>query len=192
MVVDRREALTVAPAPTIPAYQVGRAAAPGLVAANGQNATISAALAYFRTPAHDNIMAGFSSQGPTDTSERRVKPDAVAPGVNVLSSDAIVAERSPPVCRSCPAPTVVSAAAPNATTVEGDFSRRIDYVHRLYGTSSGDIVSTPYKMMLATALPGEPARDVRYRVRVQSNAPASAIEHLEEFGHGGGHVHFMV
>ncbi|HET8640641.1 MAG TPA: S8 family serine peptidase [Pseudonocardiaceae bacterium] len=76
----------VQPAPTIYAYQVGRAAAPGLVAANGQTATISASLAYFRTPAHDNIMAGFSSQGPTDTAERRVKPDVVAPGVNVLSS----------------------------------------------------------------------------------------------------------
>jgi minor extracellular serine protease Vpr len=59
---------------------------PGLVASDGQSATISATLSYFRTPAHDNIMAGFSSQGPTDTAERRVKPDAVAPGVNVLSS----------------------------------------------------------------------------------------------------------
>jgi minor extracellular serine protease Vpr len=76
----------VQPAPTIPAYQVSRAAAPGLVASDGQSTTISAALAYFRTPAHDNIMAGFSSQGPTDTAERRVKPDLVAPGVNVLSS----------------------------------------------------------------------------------------------------------
>jgi subtilisin family serine protease len=77
---------SVQPAPTIPAYQVGVAAASGLAAANGQTATISASLAYFRTPAHDNIMAGFSSQGPTDTSQRRVKPDVVAPGVNVLSS----------------------------------------------------------------------------------------------------------
>lgn len=76
----------VQPPPTIPAYQVSRDAAPGLVAANGQSATISAALSYFRNPTHDNIMAGFSSQGPTDTAERRVKPDVVAPGVNVLSS----------------------------------------------------------------------------------------------------------
>ncbi len=30
-------------------------------------------------------MAGFSSQGPTDV-DFRVKPDVVAPGVNVLSS----------------------------------------------------------------------------------------------------------
>ena len=72
--------------PTIPAYSVGLASAPGLIAANGQSATIGATLAYFQTPANDNIMAGFSSQGPTDTTERRVKPDVVAPGVNVLSS----------------------------------------------------------------------------------------------------------
>jgi minor extracellular serine protease Vpr len=71
--------------PTIPAYQVARTAAAPLVAANGQTATITAAQAYFRT-GNDNIMAGFSSQGPTDASFRRVKPDAVAPGVNVLSS----------------------------------------------------------------------------------------------------------
>ena len=46
--------------------------------------TIEAGLAYFRT-ANDNIMAGFSSLGPTDV-QFRVKPDVVAPGVNVLSS----------------------------------------------------------------------------------------------------------
>jgi minor extracellular serine protease Vpr len=72
--------------PTIPAYQVGIAAASELVAGNGRSATIEASLAYFRTAAHDNIVAGFSSQGPTDTSTRRVKPDLVAPGLNVLSS----------------------------------------------------------------------------------------------------------
>ena len=71
--------------PTIPAYSVGVASAPGLIAQDGQSATISAALAYFRS-SNDNIMAGFSSQGPTDTAARRVKPDLVAPGVNVLSS----------------------------------------------------------------------------------------------------------
>ena len=40
--------------------------------------------AYFSTSNVD-IMAGFSSQGPTDV-DFRVKPDVVAPGVNVLSS----------------------------------------------------------------------------------------------------------
>jgi minor extracellular serine protease Vpr len=75
----------VQPAPTIPAYAVSLNSAPGLVAANGTTATIAAGLSYFRST-NDNIMAGFSSQGPTDTSARRVKPDVVAPGVNVLSS----------------------------------------------------------------------------------------------------------
>ena len=46
--------------------------------------TIGATLSYFQTPNSD-IMAGFSSQGPTDV-DFRVKPDVVAPGVNVLSS----------------------------------------------------------------------------------------------------------
>ena len=41
-------------------------------------------LTYLSTPNAD-IMAGFSSQGPTDV-DFRVKPDVVAPGVSVLSS----------------------------------------------------------------------------------------------------------
>jgi subtilisin family serine protease len=56
-----------------------------LVAADGLNATIGAALQYTYIPANDNFMAAFSSQGPTDV-DFRVKPDVVAPGVNVLSS----------------------------------------------------------------------------------------------------------
>ena len=55
-----------------------------LIAQDGQAATIGASLAYFLTT-NANIMAGFSSQGPTDV-DFRVKPDVVAPGVNVLSS----------------------------------------------------------------------------------------------------------
>ena len=71
--------------PTLPAYMVPLSSAAGLVAADGQDATIGASQAYLQTH-NDNIMAGFSSQGPTDASFRRVKPDVVAPGVNVLSS----------------------------------------------------------------------------------------------------------
>jgi minor extracellular serine protease Vpr len=70
--------------PTIPAYMVSLADKNSLIAQNGQAATIGAALAYFLTT-NENIMAGFSSQGPTDV-DFRVKPDVVAPGVNVLSS----------------------------------------------------------------------------------------------------------
>jgi subtilisin family serine protease len=51
---------------------------------DGQATTVGANPAYFST-ANANLMAGFSSQGPTDATFR-VKPDVVAPGVNVLSS----------------------------------------------------------------------------------------------------------
>ena len=70
--------------PTIPAYMAALTARTALVADNGLSATIAAAKAYFST-ANVDIMAGFSSQGPTDV-DFRVKPDVVAPGVNVLSS----------------------------------------------------------------------------------------------------------
>jgi minor extracellular serine protease Vpr len=71
--------------PTVPAYQVAKADGLAMAAAGtGATATIGASLAYFATPNVD-IMAGFSSQGPTDV-DFRVKPDVVAPGVNVLSS----------------------------------------------------------------------------------------------------------
>jgi minor extracellular serine protease Vpr len=70
--------------PTIPAYMVSLANKAALMAADGAATTISASLAYFLTT-NSNIMAGFSSQGPTDV-DFRVKPDVVAPGVNVLSS----------------------------------------------------------------------------------------------------------
>ncbi|MFP5334786.1 MAG: S8 family serine peptidase [Actinomycetes bacterium] len=46
--------------------------------------TLETTLDYVQT-GNDNIMAGFSSKGPTDV-DHRVKPDVVAPGVNVLSS----------------------------------------------------------------------------------------------------------
>lgn len=70
--------------PTIPAYMVSRDDGQALKAVNGTMTTIGATLAYFQTSNAD-IMAGFSSRGPTDV-DFRVKPDVVAPGVNVLSS----------------------------------------------------------------------------------------------------------
>ncbi len=70
--------------PTIPAYMVSLNAGKAMQAHNGAPTTISNVLQYFRT-GNDDIMAGFSSQGPTDV-DYRVKPDVVAPGVNVLSS----------------------------------------------------------------------------------------------------------
>ena len=70
--------------PTIPAYMVSQPDGQVLKLANGASTTIHASQSYFQTPNSD-IMASFSSQGPTDV-DFRVKPDVVAPGVNVLSS----------------------------------------------------------------------------------------------------------
>jgi minor extracellular serine protease Vpr len=70
--------------PTVPAYMASLANRASLFAADGASGTIGASLSYFSTTNVD-IMAGFSSQGPTDV-DFRVKPDVVAPGVNVLSS----------------------------------------------------------------------------------------------------------
>ena len=72
------------PPPSVPAYQVSLAAVPAIKTASGVTATVGKDLSYINT-SNDNIMAGFSSQGPTDR-DWRVKPDVVAPGVNVLSS----------------------------------------------------------------------------------------------------------
>lgn len=70
--------------PTVPAYMAALGDKTALMAADGESATIGATMQYFPT-ANVDIMAGFSSQGPTDV-DFRVKPDVVAPGVNVLSS----------------------------------------------------------------------------------------------------------
>ncbi len=81
--------------PTVAAYMVSLDSGQALrTLGNGTATTISASLAYFQT-ANANIMAGFSSQGPTDV-DFRVKPDVVAPGVNVLSSVPANACAAPP------------------------------------------------------------------------------------------------
>jgi minor extracellular serine protease Vpr len=69
--------------PTIFAYMVSIVDAGAIKAFDGQSITINVGK-YIVTGA-DDIMAGFSSQGPTPV-DFRVKPDVVAPGVNVLSS----------------------------------------------------------------------------------------------------------
>ena len=84
----------IANEPTIPAYMAAQDTKTALVAENGHSATIGAAMSYFQT-ANGDIMAGFSSQGPTDV-DFRVKPDVVAPGVNVLSSVPANACAAPP------------------------------------------------------------------------------------------------
>jgi subtilisin family serine protease len=83
--------------PTIPAYMVGLEDGLELANKDGVVTTIGAHLEYFRSR-NDNIMASFSSLGPTDV-QFRVKPDVVAPGVNVLSSQpAWACEQTTPSC----------------------------------------------------------------------------------------------
>jgi minor extracellular serine protease Vpr len=70
--------------PTVPAYSVSKLDGAALKGNSGASTTIGASPQYIVTVNND-VMAGFSSQGPTDV-DFRVKPDVVAPGVNVLSS----------------------------------------------------------------------------------------------------------
>jgi hypothetical protein len=65
--------------PTVPAYMLSLADGLQVKGHDGESATVGASLAYFSTT-NANLMAGFSSQGPTDV-DFRVKPDVVAPGV---------------------------------------------------------------------------------------------------------------
>jgi subtilisin family serine protease len=70
--------------PTIPGLMIGLDAANAFKAQDG--AAVSIGAASYTYPFYDaDVMADFSSEGPTDVSFR-VKPDLVAPGVNVLSS----------------------------------------------------------------------------------------------------------
>jgi subtilisin family serine protease len=70
--------------PVNPAYMVSLAHRSALMASDGASTTISPAKQYLRTTNSD-IRAAFSSEGPTDV-DFRVKPDLMAPGVNVLSA----------------------------------------------------------------------------------------------------------
>lgn len=70
--------------PTVPAYSVSKSDGSALSGHSGASTTIGATPQYIVT-GNDDVMAAFSSQGPTDV-DFRVKPDVVAPGVNVLSS----------------------------------------------------------------------------------------------------------
>ncbi len=70
--------------PTVAAYNVSLNDGAALKPNHGGSTTIGVVPVYLVT-GNDDFMAGFSSQGPTDV-DFRVKPDVVAPGVNVLSS----------------------------------------------------------------------------------------------------------
>jgi len=71
--------------PTIPAFMVDPAHAAALKAADGESATLPQFGTYEAVAANDDVIADFTSWGPTDV-DFRVKPDVMAPGVNVVSS----------------------------------------------------------------------------------------------------------
>ena len=81
--------------PTIPAVMVSQGVGTTLTGKAGHSFTIGDTLDYVRDSAGDNVLAMFSSHGPTDV-DFRVKPDVVAPGVNVLSSQPPFACEDPP------------------------------------------------------------------------------------------------
>ena len=68
----------------VPAVMASQDDSAAVLALVGKQVTLNAQKAYHDSN-NDNIMGDFSSQGPTDV-DHRVKPDLVAPGVNVLSS----------------------------------------------------------------------------------------------------------
>ena len=70
--------------PTIPSLMISLEDAAVVLDADGEAATLNPP-AYFNPLGEPNVLADFSSEGPTDV-DFRVKPDLVAPGVNVLSS----------------------------------------------------------------------------------------------------------
>jgi subtilisin family serine protease len=71
--------------PTIPAFLVDQADAGALKAANGASTTLPKFGEYEFDSAGNDVIADFTSWGPTDVAFR-VKPDVMAPGVNVVSS----------------------------------------------------------------------------------------------------------
>src|SRR5262249_45685276 len=69
----------------LPAVMIGKNQGAALRTAHPPTASASATFAEFVTPANKDILAGFSSQGPT-TVDLAIKPDVTSVGVNVLSS----------------------------------------------------------------------------------------------------------
>ncbi len=73
------------PQPTIPAVMVSLAAGAAIDDHDADPATIRALGEYVEQPESTNLMAGFSSWGPTH-GDALIKPDVTAPGADVLSS----------------------------------------------------------------------------------------------------------
>lgn len=73
------------PKPTIPGVMVSLSDGANIDDHNGAPATLKALGAYVTTPADRNLMAGFSSWGPTQ-GDLLIKPDVVAPGADIISA----------------------------------------------------------------------------------------------------------
>jgi len=69
----------------LPAVMVGKAEGDALGAANPSTVTVGSGFTEFTSTGNEDILAGFSSQGPTFVDEA-IKPDLTSVGVNVLSS----------------------------------------------------------------------------------------------------------
>ena len=81
--------------PTIPGYMVGLSDRTAIMTKNALATTIPALGSYVYSAAGNDIIAGFSSWGPTAV-DARIKPDVVAPGANILSSVPASACATPP------------------------------------------------------------------------------------------------
>jgi subtilisin family serine protease len=73
------------PQPTIPAVMVSLSDGAAIDDHDGEPATLRAQAVYVTRPEDTNLMAGFSSQGPTH-GDVLIKPDVVAPGADIISS----------------------------------------------------------------------------------------------------------
>jgi minor extracellular serine protease Vpr len=83
------------PRPTIPGVMVRLSAGASIDDHDGDAATLKALGVYVTNPANTNLMAGFSSWGPTH-GDLLIKPDVTAPGADVLSSVPATACSVPP------------------------------------------------------------------------------------------------
>ena len=81
--------------PTIPGFMAALSERDALIASDGLSTTIPEIPVYVYAASGDDLIADFTSEGPTDV-DFRVKPDLVAPGVNVLSSVPANACATPP------------------------------------------------------------------------------------------------
>jgi subtilisin family serine protease len=71
--------------PTIPGFMVDPTTGATLKAAAGANTTLPLLGTYEAVASNNDIIADFTSWGPTDV-DFRIKPDLMAPGVNIVSS----------------------------------------------------------------------------------------------------------